>query len=535
MSSIMKGCSTTCRRTSFGWQRWNRTWDARGLKRKCQLPKAHGAKKKPLTSTESTIPDELSGNTKGTGNTKEDGVELHLVEAVVGEEDTRVGVDVGPGVLGLAGFEEDLGSDVVDLADELEHLVVGEVLESELALSSVARIGLAEDGVAVTGNDLAGLEGAPDVLTDSLIGGVLADLGLHLLQPDEDLLVGKTVERTSETVEGGGIGKEGVGEGGADELAGVGRDVATFVVRVDGDVETHELNEGLVVTEAEEGGQVGGVVLVEVNGGDLALAKDIAVDATGNVRELGDPINDVSCGHPERDRDNLQVHRILEGGAPVVLLVDTLLVSLGERRVVVESSHSERELGHGVEGGRASVKDFLNELGEGGTGSPLLGKLGDLLLGGDLAGDKEPEETFGEGLGATGGLGEELLALGDGLATEADTLLYSQKYEKTNNTRRVDNAPASRTEPSQIRAGRPRIPLFRMMSWRRRRKETEDEPIELVNEDRSKGLFAVGSTGSLDLEKKNKDEREDLSHCTHVLDLGGNELGQALLQRESLG
>lgn len=31
--------------------------------------------------------------------------------------------------------------------------------------------------------------------------------------------------------------------------------------------------------------------------------------------------------------------------------------------------------------------------------------------------------TFGKGLLATGSLGEELLALGDGLATEADTLL----------------------------------------------------------------------------------------------------------------
>ena len=31
--------------------------------------------------------------------------------------------------------------------------------------------------------------------------------------------------------------------------------------------------------------------------------------------------------------------------------------------------------------------------------------------------------TFGERLLATGGLGEELLALGDGLATEANTLL----------------------------------------------------------------------------------------------------------------
>ena len=46
----------------------------------------------------------------------------------------------------------------------------------------------------------------------------------------------------------------------------------------------------------------------------------------------------------------------------------------------------------------ASVEDLLDELGERGTGSPLLGESLDLLLGGDLAGDEEPEEALGEGL-----------------------------------------------------------------------------------------------------------------------------------------
>jgi hypothetical protein len=74
----------------------------------------------------------------------------------------------------------------------------------------------------------------------------------------------------------------------------VGRDVAALVVGVDGDVETEELNEGWVLAEAEESSQVGRVVLVEVDGGELALAVDIAVDTTGNVRELGNPSEKVS-------------------------------------------------------------------------------------------------------------------------------------------------------------------------------------------------------------------------------------------------
>jgi hypothetical protein len=80
-----------------------------------------------------------------------------------------VGVDVGEGVLGLAVLGEDTGGDLVDLGDEVEHGVVGKVLEGELALADVTRVGLAEDGVAVTGNDTAGLEGVPEVLLDVLV------------------------------------------------------------------------------------------------------------------------------------------------------------------------------------------------------------------------------------------------------------------------------------------------------------------------------------------------------------------------------
>lgn len=50
---------------------------------------------------EGAVPDELGGDTEGARDTEEDGVEVLLVEAVVGEEDTGVGVDVGPGVCGV--------------------------------------------------------------------------------------------------------------------------------------------------------------------------------------------------------------------------------------------------------------------------------------------------------------------------------------------------------------------------------------------------------------------------------------------------
>ena len=242
-----------------------------------------------LTSTERTVPDELGGDTERARDAEEDGVEVHLVEAVVREEHARVRVDVRPGVLRLAGLEEDAGDDVVHLVDELEHLVVGQVLERELALRHVARVGLAEHRVAVAGHDLAALERRPDVLAHGVVRRVLADLGLHLAQPDEHLLVREAVEGARETVQGGAEREEGVGEGGADELAGVRRDVAALVVRVDGDVEAHELDEVGLVGEAEQVGEVVGVVLVGLDRGELAAAVDVTVDAASNGRELGNP------------------------------------------------------------------------------------------------------------------------------------------------------------------------------------------------------------------------------------------------------
>jgi hypothetical protein len=66
-----------------------------------------------------------------------------------------------------------------------------------------------------------------------------------------------------------------------------------------------------------------------------------------------------------------------------------------------------------VEGVGAAVNELLNELGEIGAGSPLSGEVANLLLGGNLTSEEEPEETLGKGLLTAGGLGEKLLALGN--------------------------------------------------------------------------------------------------------------------------
>lgn len=286
--------------------------------------------------------------------------------------------------------------DLVDLRDKLEHRVLGELALGELALRDVTGVSLSQDGVTVTGNDTALLEGRPEVVLDGLVAKVVADLSLHLGEPLENLLVGETVKGTGKTVETSGEREEGRGEGGADQVGGVGGNVATLVVSVDGEVESHQLNKVLVLGEAELVGQVPRVVLVLLGGRDLAVLEDVTVDARGNVGELGN-----------------EVHGVLEGVLPVLGLLHALGVSLSEGRLVLKSGNGDRELSHGVEGVGAAVDELLNELGEVGAGSPLSGEVADLLLRGNLTGKEEPEETLGKRLLTTGGLGEKLLALGD--------------------------------------------------------------------------------------------------------------------------
>jgi hypothetical protein len=76
-----------------------------------------------------------------------------------------------------------------------------------------------------------------------------------------------------------------------------------------------------------------------------------------------------------------------------------------------------------VEIGWAAIDELGNKGWNIRPGGPLSGEVADLLLGWNLTGQQEPKETFRQRFLTTGGFGEKLLAFGDGLATEADTLL----------------------------------------------------------------------------------------------------------------
>lgn len=146
-------------------------------------------------------------------------------------------------------------------------------------------------------------------------------------------------------------------------MGGVGADVSTLVIRVDGEVQPHQFHEVGVFTEAELVCQVETVILVLLDGGDLAVFVNVAVDACSNGWEFGD-----------------KVHGVLEGVLPVLGLLHALGIGLCERGFVLESVYGNAQLGHWVKVTRAAVNELFDELGHIGAGSPFGGQVTDLLL-----------------------------------------------------------------------------------------------------------------------------------------------------------
>jgi hypothetical protein len=104
-----------------------------------------------------------------------------------------VSIDVRVWILGLSVLGQDAWGNLVDLADQLEHRVLWQFAQSELSLGNIARIGLAEDSMAVAGYDTARIESIPEVLGDVGVAKVGANSLLHLREPVEHFLVGTVV------------------------------------------------------------------------------------------------------------------------------------------------------------------------------------------------------------------------------------------------------------------------------------------------------------------------------------------------------
>jgi len=320
-----------------------------------------------------------------------------------------VSVYVWPWVLGFTLSQKNIWNKFVDLGDQFEHIVIWEMFQSELSLASVPWIGLSKNGVSVAWNDSSGFQGVPDEVVEFFVGNVLAtEIFSELGEPDEHFLVGETVEWAGETVHGGREREVWIGQGGADQVGGMGGYVASFVVGVDGQVQPHQFSELLVVV-SDHIGEVFTPIGVLVNNSESStVSVKVVVDLGGNGWKLGD-----------------QVHGVFEGVFPVFRLVGTFGVFGGKDRFAVEGVDGGRELGHWVEVAW-EVVEHLDDVGwEVSSGSPLLRKLFDFGFGWDFASNQQPEQTFWQWFSAFFSCWENAaLQLWDAVSLESDSFYW---------------------------------------------------------------------------------------------------------------
>lgn len=373
--------------------------------------------------TEGSGPDEVGHASEGSGDSEDSSVVLIFGESEGVEEDTRVSIDVGVGVLDLLVGKELLGDNVSALMEQLDGLVSLQVEFSEIDLVVESGIGVSKHSVSVSWNDTAGGDNGIDVVFDFLVGDISALLLDEFKEPLEDFLVSQSVEGSSETVDTSGVREIRVGQSGTNQVSRVSRHVATFVVAVNGQVTSDALLDDVVVI-THHVSVVASPVELRVAFDELRVSVLVSVDDSGDSRDLSD-----------------EVHGILVEGLPVVLLGDlTLVVEVSELRVLLQVEQSHREHGHRVEVLGETEDEVGDICGESTSVLPFDLQGVSLFLGGELASHEQPEDTFGERLlvglvGSLGvSLGQEFLELGNRVVSEDDSLVGVASREITHET-----------------------------------------------------------------------------------------------------
>mmetsp|Transcript_28966 Transcript_28966/g.38601 ORF Transcript_28966/g.38601 Transcript_28966/m.38601 type:complete len:339 (+) Transcript_28966:583-1599(+) len=259
--------------------------------------------------------------------------------------------------------------------------------------------------MAVAWHDFARLESDIDELADVFTSPVLAVLLLEVEQVVQALLIGEAMEGAGETVHACREREVGVGESRADEVSGVGRHVATFMISMDGDVEAHELPE-LGVGEAEHVRVVRAVVEGAIAGGHRrAVPVLVGEDEGGDAAHL-----------------RAKVKAVLKSGLPVLGLVHAALVSLHEVGLGLASHDTHGKLSHSVHVAGQRFDHALLIVAESASAEEFFLELADFRLGGKLTGEQEPQDALRDGLTTwhgRGGLVADVEELG---AAVGDTL-----------------------------------------------------------------------------------------------------------------
>lgn len=138
------------------------------------------------------------------------------------------------------------------------------MLCGELSLSHISGISLAENSVTVAWNNLTSLKSRPQVVSNGLVAEIVADSSFHLREPVKNLLVSKTMERSSKTIETCGEREHGGAESTANQVSSVSANIASLVIGVDCQVESHQFNKFLVIAKAKLVCEIVRIILVEL-------------------------------------------------------------------------------------------------------------------------------------------------------------------------------------------------------------------------------------------------------------------------------
>ena len=70
---------------------------------------------------------------------------------------------------------------------------------------------------------------------------------------------------------------------------------------MNGDIQAHEVNKGLVIAKSKQRGEIVGIIFSRVDCGEFSLTKDVAVNSTRNIGELGDPGRSLSANSTDSE------------------------------------------------------------------------------------------------------------------------------------------------------------------------------------------------------------------------------------------
>lgn len=304
-----------------------------------------------------------------------------------------MGIDVGIWILDLALLQEHGRNGLIACVDQLEEGIIRAVLQGKVTFQHVSWICVSQHGVAKAWDDLAFLQGLVGKVGHQLLGGFLPmQLLLDIQEPGQTLLVGQAVQGPRQAAEPRSPGVVRIAQGRAHQVGRVRRDVATFMIRMKHQVQTHRLLEPFALIHPQHLGKVGCPVQLGVVGRHFAIMKGPTID---RGRDDGDFGNNVQT--------------IFQGIRPIVILLHALLILLEELGILLQRQHGHRQLRHGMRLNRQGVDGGLHVLRNGGAFVELLREALDLLVSWHLSSDQQPEGTLGQGHLAPRGFGQLLV------------------------------------------------------------------------------------------------------------------------------